>query len=79
MYKRQGEGKSHKILCTNPDDAKRFCDETGVDALDVYKRQPLFTLNDILQTVLFSADGYVKETFLNSIEATSSKSMSGLF
>lgn len=31
----EGEGKSHKILCTNPDDAKRFCDETGVDALAV--------------------------------------------
>lgn len=31
----EGEGKSHKILCTNPEDAKRFCDETGVDALAV--------------------------------------------
>lgn len=31
----EGEGKSHEILCTNPDDAKRFCDETGVDALAV--------------------------------------------
>lgn len=31
----EGEGKSHEILCTNPDDAKLFCDETGVDALAV--------------------------------------------
>lgn len=31
----EGEGKKHEILCTNPDDAKRFCDETGVDALAV--------------------------------------------
>lgn len=31
----EGEGKKHEILCTDPDDAKRFCDETGVDALAV--------------------------------------------
>lgn len=31
----EGEGKQHEILCTNPDDAKKFCDETGVDALAV--------------------------------------------
>lgn len=31
----EGEGKSHEILCTNPDDAKLFCDETNVDALAV--------------------------------------------
>ena len=31
----EGEGKKHEILCTNPDDAVRFCDETGVDALAV--------------------------------------------
>lgn len=31
----EGEGKAHKILCTNPADAVRFCDETGVDALAV--------------------------------------------
>lgn len=31
----EGEGKKHEILCTNPDDAKFFCDETGVDALAV--------------------------------------------
>lgn len=31
----EGEGKKHEILCTNPADAKRFCDETGVDALAV--------------------------------------------
>lgn len=31
----EGEGKAHEILCTNPDDAKLFCDETGVDALAV--------------------------------------------
>ncbi len=31
----EGEGKSHEVLCTNPDDAKLFCDETGVDALAV--------------------------------------------
>lgn len=31
----EGEGKAHEILCTNPYDAKLFCDETGVDALAV--------------------------------------------
>ena len=31
----EGDGAAHEILCTNPDDAKRFCDETGVDALAV--------------------------------------------
>lgn len=31
----EGEGKSHEILCTSPDDAKLFCDETGIDALAV--------------------------------------------
>lgn len=31
----EGEGKAHKILCTDPADAVRFCDETGVDALAV--------------------------------------------
>ncbi len=31
----EGEGKAHEILCTNPADAVRFCDETGVDALAV--------------------------------------------
>lgn len=31
----EGEGKQHEILCTNPDDAVRFCNETGVDALAV--------------------------------------------
>ncbi len=31
----EGEGKAHRILCTDPKDAVRFCDETGVDALAV--------------------------------------------
>lgn len=31
----EGDGKGHAILCTNPADAVRFCDETGVDALAV--------------------------------------------
>lgn len=31
----EGEGKAHEILCTNPADAVRFCDETGIDALAV--------------------------------------------
>ena len=31
----EGEGKAHEILCTDPADAVRFCDETGVDALAV--------------------------------------------
>ena len=31
----EGDGKAHEILCTNPQDAKLFCDETGVDALAV--------------------------------------------
>jgi fructose-bisphosphate aldolase class II len=31
----EGEGKSHKILCTDPDKAKEFCARTGVNALAV--------------------------------------------
>lgn len=31
----EGDGAAHEILCTNPDDAKLFCDETNVDALAV--------------------------------------------
>lgn len=31
----EGEGKAHEILCTSPDEAKLFCDETGTDALAV--------------------------------------------
>ena len=31
----EGDSAAHEILCTNPDDAKLFCDETGVDALAV--------------------------------------------
>lgn len=31
----EGDGAAHEILCTNPDDAKLFCDETEVDALAV--------------------------------------------
>ena len=31
----EGDGAAHEILCTNPDDATLFCDETGVDALAV--------------------------------------------
>ena len=31
----EGDGAAHEILCTNPDDAKLFCDETSVDALAV--------------------------------------------
>lgn len=31
----EGDGAAHEILCTNPQDAKIFCDETGVDVLAV--------------------------------------------
>ena len=31
----EGDGAAHESLCTNPEDAKLFCDETGVDALAV--------------------------------------------
>ncbi len=31
----EGDGAAHEIFCTNPADAKIFCDETGVDALAV--------------------------------------------
>lgn len=31
----EGEGKKHEILCTSPDDAVTFCEQTGVDALAV--------------------------------------------
>ena len=31
----EGEGKAHKIQCTDPDSAKEFCYNTGIDALAV--------------------------------------------
>ena len=31
----EGEGAAHEVLCTSPTDAKRFCDETEIDALAV--------------------------------------------
>ena len=31
----EGEGKKHEILCTDPDDAVKFCEQTGVDALAI--------------------------------------------
>jgi fructose-bisphosphate aldolase class II len=31
----EGEGKKHEILCTDSDDAVKFCEQTGVDALAV--------------------------------------------
>ena len=31
----EGEGAAHEIMCTSPDDAKVFCEETGIDALAV--------------------------------------------
>lgn len=54
----EGDGKGHKIKCTNPDDAKDFCNKTGIDALAVaignahghYKVQPELRL-DVLKEI----------------------------
>lgn len=79
----EGEGKSHEILCTNPDDAKIFCDETDVDALAVaignahgnYHVLPSLrfdVLDDINKTVdtplvLHGGSGITDEMFRQSI------------
>lgn len=79
----EGEGKQHEILCTNPDDAKIFCDETGVDALAVaignaHGNYPVLpslrfdVLDDINKTVdtplvLHGGSGITDEMFRQSI------------
>ncbi|MCH5190166.1 MAG: class II aldolase [Oscillospiraceae bacterium] len=79
----EGEGKQHEILCTNPDDAKIFCDETGVDALAVaignaHGNYPVLpslrfdVLDDIHKTVstplvLHGGSGITDEMFRQSI------------
>lgn len=79
----EGEGKQHEILCTNPDDAKIFCDETGVDALAVaignaHGNYPVLpslrfdVLDDISKTVdtplvLHGGSGITDEMFRQSI------------
>lgn len=79
----EGEGKAHEILCTNPDDAKLFCDETGVDALAVaignahgnYPVLPnlrfdvLDDINKMVETplVLHGGTGITDEMFQQSI------------
>lgn len=79
----EGEGKQHEILCTNPDDAKIFCDETGVDALAVaignaHGNYPVLpslrfdVLDDINKTVstplvLHGGSGITVEMFRQSI------------
>lgn len=79
----EGEGKQHEILCTNPNDAKIFCDETGVDALAVaignaHGNYPVLpslrfdVLDDINKTVdtplvLHGGSGITDEMFRQSI------------
>lgn len=79
----EGEGKQHEILCTNPDDARIFCDETGVDALAVaignaHGNYPVLpslrfdVLDDINKTVdtplvLHGGSGITDEMFRQSI------------
>ncbi len=79
----EGEGKNHEILCTNPMDAKIFCDETGVDALAVaignaHGNYPVLpslrfdVLDDINKTVdtplvLHGGSGITDEMFRQSI------------
>ena len=80
----EGDGKSHSIQCTNPDDAKTFSEETGIDALAVaignahghYKVQPelhLDVLNKIKSTcstplVLHGGTGITPEIFQECIK-----------
>lgn len=80
----EGEGAAHKILCTDPADAVRFCDETGVDALAVaignahgnYPRLPELRF-DVLEEihnrvhiplVLHGGTGISPEQFQHAIE-----------
>ena len=79
----EGDGKGHKIQCTNPDDAKDFCNKTGIDALAVaignahghYKSQPelrldvLKEIDDICRTplVLHGGTGITPEVFQECI------------
>ncbi len=80
----EGDGKAHSIQCTNPDDAKTFCEETGIDALAVaignahghYKVQPelrLDVLNEIKNIcstplVLHGGTGITPEIFQECIK-----------
>ena len=79
----EGDGAAHEILCTNPDDAKLFCDETGVDALAVaignahgnypvlpsLRFQVLDDINKMVDTplVLHGGTGITDEMFQQSI------------
>ena len=79
----EGDGAAHDIQCTNPDDAKLFCDETGVDALAVaignahgnYPALPslrfdvLDDINKIVDTplVLHGGTGITDEMFQQTI------------
>lgn len=80
----EGDGKAHNIQCTNPDSAKDFCEQTGVNALAVaignahghYKVQPTLRL-DILEEihkncdtplVLHGGTGITPETFQECIK-----------
>lgn len=81
----EGDGAAHEILCTNPDDAKRFCDETGVDALAVaignahgnYPVLPnlrfdvLEEINEMVETplVLHGGTGITDEMFQRAIRS----------
>lgn len=79
----EGDGSAHEILCTSPDDAKLFCDETDIDALAVaignahgnYPVLPqlrfdvLDDINNITATplVLHGGTGITAEMFRQSI------------
>ncbi len=79
----EGDGAAHEILCTDPNDAKLFCDETDVDALAVaignahgnYPVLPnlrfdvLDDINNIVDTplVLHGGTGITDEMFQQAI------------
>lgn len=54
----EGDGKAHAIQCTKPEDAVKFCEQTGIDALAVaignahghYKAAPELRL-DVLKAI----------------------------
>ncbi len=80
----EGDGKAHDIKCTNPEDAKVFCEKTGIDALAVaignahghYKVTPelrLDVLKEINEScvtplVLHGGTGVTPETFQECIK-----------
>lgn len=79
----EGNGKAHKVQCTDPQSAKEFCEKTGIDALAIaignahghYKAQPELRLDILKQIdavcdtplVLHGGTGIAPETFRDCI------------